>query len=117
MIRGLGIDVIEVSRIVTADQSHAGFAARICTPRELEYCRLDPTGQRLAGRFAAKEAVSKALGRSFSWHDVEVLPDSRGGPVVHLRGGAARHVAGDPVLVTISHTHQLAAAAAVWTDG
>lgn len=86
-----GIDVIEIERIA---QAHARwgdrFLNRIYTTRELEYC--GNRAQRLAGRFASKEATSKVLGigvRHIRWRDIEVLPDVRGKPHVHLHGRAA----------------------------
>lgn len=87
-----GIDVIEIARIARAhDRFGDRFLQRVFTPAEIRYCRGRP--QRLAGRFAAKEAVSKALGvgiRPLSWRDIEILPDVRGKPTVHLHGRAAR---------------------------
>lgn len=86
-----GIDVIEIERIA---QAHARwgdrFLNRVYTERELAYCR--GKAQRLAGRFASKEATSKALGigvRHIRWRDIEILPDVRGKPHVHLHGRAA----------------------------
>ena len=86
-----GIDVIEIERIERAvDRFGERFLRRISTEAEVAYCR--GRAQRLAGRFAAKEAVSKALGvgiRTLSWRDIEVLPDKRGKPTVRLHGRAA----------------------------
>lgn len=104
------MDLIEIERIRQARERARGFAARICTERELAYCGADPSGQRLAGRFAAKEAVAKALGIPLSWHDVEVLPDAFGKPIVRLRARPGS------VLVTITHTRSHAAACAIWLD-
>lgn len=86
-----GIDVIEIDRIAHAVERWADrFLQRVYTEGEIAYCR--GRAQSLAGRFAAKEATSKALGigiRSISWRDVEILPDRRGKPHVHLHGKAA----------------------------
>jgi holo-[acyl-carrier protein] synthase len=91
----VGVDLVELGRIQRAVARHGErFLARVYTPRELALY-----GERLpelAARFAAKEAVSKALGvglRCMGTHgiglqDVEVLPDARGKPVVHLLGKA-----------------------------
>jgi holo-[acyl-carrier protein] synthase len=83
--------VIEIERIA---QAHARwgdrFLNRVYTERELAYCR--GKAQRLAGRFASKEAMSKALGigvRHIRWRDIEILPDARGKPHVHLHGRAS----------------------------
>jgi holo-[acyl-carrier protein] synthase len=87
-----GIDVIEIERIRTARARWGDhFLNRIYTAGELAHCR--DRAERLAGRFAAKEAVSKALGvgiRTLRWRDIEVLPDRRGKPHVTLHGTAAR---------------------------
>ncbi|GAC1402881.1 MAG: holo-ACP synthase [Chloroflexota bacterium] len=87
-----GVDIIEIERIERAIQRWGPrFLHRIFTAGELAHCR--GRAQSLAGRFAAKEAVSKALGvgiRKLSWRDIEVLPDKRGKPIVHLHGRAAQ---------------------------
>jgi holo-[acyl-carrier protein] synthase len=86
-----GIDVIEIERIEHAvDRWGERFLHRVYTDAEIAYCR--GRAQSLAGRFAAKEAVSKALGvgiRTLRWVDIEVLPDQRGKPHVYLHGKAA----------------------------
>lgn len=86
-----GVDVIEIERIDGAVQRFGDrFLHRIYTDAEIAYCR--GRMQSLAGRFAAKEAVSKALGvgiRQLRWRDIEVLPDRRGKPHVYLHGNAA----------------------------
>jgi holo-[acyl-carrier protein] synthase len=86
-----GIDVIEIERIRTACARWGDhFLNRIYTAGELAHCR--GRAESLAGRFAAKEAVSKALGvgiRTLRWRDIEVLPDRRGKPHVTLYGRAA----------------------------
>lgn len=86
-----GIDVIEIERIGRAvERFGERFLRRVYTQAELDYCR--GRTQSLAGRFAAKEATSKALGigiRTISWKDIEILPDRRGKPHVLLYGRAA----------------------------
>jgi holo-[acyl-carrier protein] synthase len=85
-----GIDVIEIERIDTAVRRWGDrFLHRIFTDAELAYCRGKP--RRLAGRFAAKEAASKALGvgiRFIRWREIEILPDPRGKPRLTLSGRA-----------------------------
>jgi len=85
------------------------FIERILTPAEREYCT---TVQKVAGRWAAKEAVAKAVGLSLSWHDVEILPDELGEPAAKV---ASRHL--DPVRlrlkVSISHERRNAVAVAI----
>jgi holo-[acyl-carrier protein] synthase len=86
-----GIDVIEIDRIEHAVERWGDrFLLRIYTDRELAICR--GQGQRLAGRFATKEAASKALGvgiRTLRWRDIEVLRDPLGKPMITLHGKAA----------------------------
>lgn len=88
-----GVDIIEVDRVAQAVRRWGErFVARVYTPAEVAYCR----GRlpELAARFAAKEAVSKALGAGLWgkdclwWSDIEVLPDAHGKPIVHLHGRA-----------------------------
>jgi holo-[acyl-carrier protein] synthase len=86
-----GIDVIEIDRIARSVERFGDrFLHRVYTDGEIAYCR--GRAQSLAGRFAAKEATSKALGtgiRALRWRDIEVLPDRRGKPHVYLHGRAA----------------------------
>jgi holo-[acyl-carrier protein] synthase len=104
-----GIDVIEIARIDRAVQRWGDrFLNRVYTRAEVEYCR--GRVQSLAGRFAAKEAVSKALGvgiRHLRWRDIEVLPDKRGKPLVHLHNRAleaANYFGLDHFEVSITHS-------------
>jgi len=114
MITGVGADIIEVSRISQALKSRKGFAERVFTENERKYCLSTANSdQRFAGRFAAKEAVAKALGVSLSWQDVEVLPDSLGKPIVRLSNKAAEVAAGSRVMVSISHCSEYAVAYAI----
>lgn len=110
-----GVDAVEIPRIRRAvERWGQRFLDRVYTPSEQTYCR--DRAERLAGRFAAKEAVSKALGtgiRHLSWRDIEVLPDRRGRPTVYLHGRAAgrAHAMGATWLsVSITHTDLLAMA-------
>jgi len=114
MVTGVGTDIIEVGRIRESLERHPAFRDRVLTPAEQTICFSggDPA-KRVAGRFAAKEAVAKALGRSLSWREVEILSDGNGGPVVSLHGRALDLAAGRKVLVSISHCHSHAVAVAV----
>ena len=94
MIRGIGVDIVEIERIKAAVEARKErFLARIFTVEERDYCFEKPRPFRhLAARFAAKEAVSKALGTGKSgmqWTDIEVCRDSHGRPFIKLYGGAA----------------------------
>ena len=87
----VGVDIIEVIRIQRSIDRHGGrFLDRIFTAQEQAYCvgRVE----RLAARFAVKEAVGKALGTGIgdiSWKDIEVVNDERGRPELVLHNSAA----------------------------
>jgi len=121
MIRGIGIDIIEVSRVERAAARWGdAFLGRVFTDRERMYAGTAPmSAQRLAGRFAAKEAVMKALGLGWgqmAWREIEVANDPSGKPSVHLSGRAADVARGLGVgawSVSIAHTQDLAIAQAL----
>jgi holo-[acyl-carrier protein] synthase len=116
MVRGIGIDILEIARIrQTAEESGRQFLDRIFTPLELEYSSSKPDKyQHLAARFAAKEAVSKALSIGwrgiFRWQDVEVSNDADGQPHIQLHGELRRRLESASVHLSISHseTHVVA---------
>ena len=119
MIVGIGIDIVSIQRILDIYQRHADrFVRRILTDSEKEYVlRHKDPGQRLAGRWAAKEAALKALGTGLSngirWRDVEILPDRTGKPYVAFHGRAHEHAAGLGATVfhvTITHSDEWALA-------
>src|SRR5260370_36768680 len=89
---GCGVDIVEIESIARSIKvGGERFLQRVYTPAELAFCR----GRlpQLAARFAAKEAVSQALGtgmRGISWHDIEVVSNKRGRPFILLSGLAAR---------------------------
>lgn len=114
----LGIDIIEITRIVAAlDEWGDRFRCRIYTEQELARYRDRPKS--LAARFAAKEAVMKALGtgvRGVGWKDIEVLPDRRGKPTVTLygRGLARAQDLGITVWeISLTHSKELAVASVI----
>lgn len=115
-----GIDMIDIERLAGPNPAvRQRFLRRVFTPRELEECGGSP--QSLAGRFAAKEAVAKALGVGIgpvAWQEIEILTGPQGQPVLQLHG-AARDLAGRLGLITwsvsISHTRTQAVAVAVAT--
>jgi holo-[acyl-carrier protein] synthase len=87
----LGIDIVKVARIRAAlERFGARFSARVLTPAERRYVRDRP--ETFAGRWAAKEAVSKVLGlgvRGIGWRDIEIERLPTGQPAVRLHGRAA----------------------------
>lgn len=111
MIKGIGIDIVELNRIETAIHKHKNFPKRILTPKEQTiFSELSPTRQTefLAGRFAAKEAFAKAIGtgigKSLSWQDVEIIPDKNGKPQITLKKTVGT------IHISISHSKQYAVA-------
>lgn len=121
MIYGLGNDIVEVSRIQANIVSYGSrFLDRIYTSTEQAYCqRYSDAAPHFAGRFAAKEAIVKALGIGFgqqaSWLDVEIINNDRGRPDVHLSDQLANQFDNPTILITISHCREYATATAIWT--
>jgi holo-[acyl-carrier protein] synthase len=114
----VGIDMIEIDRVRAVLARHPErFLRRVYTPAEVAFCR--GRVPELAARFAAKEAMMKALGtgaRSVAWRDIEVLPDRRGKPLVYLHGNAAaraERIGLDAIDISLSHLESFAIAAVV----
>jgi len=121
-IIGIGTDITECLRIARMIERHGElFINRVYTPAEIRYCRSRKQAtQHYTGRWAAKEAILKALGtgwaRGISWRDIEILNEPGGRPVVGVRGGAKDLVEQfgiTKILVTISHCHTHATAYAI----
>jgi len=114
----VGVDIIEIDRIENAATRWGDrFLKRIYTQKELDLCKsLAPA---LAARFAAKEAVMKALGtgiKGVRWRDIETLSNEDGKPVVHLHGGArktAKRLRLTEIQVSLSHSREYAIASAL----
>ena len=113
-----GIDLIEVARIkATIARYGERFLTRVFTESELAYCRRHP--HQLAARFAAKDAVSKALGVGIQhrdgvgWREIEIVSDARGKPAIQLTGKAAQRAAQlnlKSFAISLSHTREHAIA-------
>lgn len=122
MIIGTGIDIVGVDRIRQSVNRHGSrFIKRVFTPDEAAYCRDKASWpQHFAGRFAAKEAVAKALGMGFTdgvlCRDIAIERDDAGGPGVVLSGRAAE-LADEMAIhtwhVSISHCAEYAVASAI----
>jgi holo-[acyl-carrier protein] synthase len=119
---GVGIDIIEVSRIRAMLRKHNDrFLERVFTPAEQAYCtRSVRSDEHFAARFAAKEAAMKALGTGLSggiqWIDIEVTHDPNGRPVITLHGEAkavAERLGISKVLVSLTHIKSAAAACVI----
>jgi holo-[acyl-carrier protein] synthase len=114
----IGIDIIDIDRIVgVVGRFPDRFRQRVLTDHERRY--VGGKVERLAGRWAAKEAISKVLGlgvRGVGWREIEILPNRAGQPQVHLHGRAAARAQDmglDEVSVSISHERHMAVAVAV----
>jgi len=110
-----GVDIIEISRIrIISTRYGQRFLQRIYTKRELIYCR--NRAPQLATRFAAKEAVMKALGtgiRGVRWRDIEVVREVGNAPTIQLRGRAltrAQCLEIAHLSVSLSHSKEYAVA-------
>ncbi|ABG85846.1 holo-ACP synthase [Clostridium perfringens] len=92
MIIGIGVDIIEIGRVRQAIRNNKNFLSKLFTEREIDYfISRNMNSEVIAGNFAAKEAVSKALGtgmRGFSFKDIEILRNELGKPEVILHNGA-----------------------------
>ncbi len=112
-IVGVGIDVVDLSRFEDSLRRTPGLAERLFTPAERG---LPPAS--LAARFAAKEALAKALGApaNMAWHDAEVVSEDSGRPLFSLRGTVAARAAelgSSHVHLSLSHDAGIASAMVV----
>lgn len=122
MIVGLGTDIVEISRIGQMIERHGEtFLARVFTPNENGYCGPKKNKeQHYAGRWAAKEAVMKALGTGFikgiGWKEIEIINLPSGKPTIVISGGVELHAGEmgiEEILITISHSREFATATAI----
>ncbi len=119
-IKGLGNDIIEISRMRQSIERHGlHFLNRLFSQREQDHCyKFQDPVPHFAGRFAAKEAIVKALGTGFgklvAWHDIEVLSDDLGKPIVHTSEHLKKEFHNPHLLVSISHSTDHATAVAIW---
>lgn len=119
---GIGIDIIDTGRVEESMRKFGDrFLDRIFTATERAYCEArKPSSRHFAARFAAKEAVAKALGTGIGihmeWKDMEILRDSAGKPFVSLSGRGKRFAEQNrirEILVSLSHADNHAAANAL----
>jgi holo-[acyl-carrier protein] synthase len=123
---GIGTDIVECQRIADMIEKHdAMFLEKVYSPNEIQYCSSrKPPMQHFAGRWAAKEAILKALGTGWAkgvhWKDIEIVNDEGGKPIVHLHAGAsaiAQQCGIAQVLISISHCQAYAVAFATAVGG
>ena len=111
MIKGIGTDIIEVARIQKSIRRFGNdFLRHIFTPAELLHAKkFKSPYQHYAGRFAAKEAIYKALGDpKLSWQDMRITNDRSGQPQCHIRGKKSKQL-----LLSISHCKTYATAVCI----
>ena len=122
MKNAIGIDIVEIKRLERVSKKWGkAFLGKVYTPKELAYSKSKRyPAQHLAARFAAKEAIFKALGEVTSnfvgWKNIEILNDNYGKPEVHWHGDAEKirrkqNLKG--ALVSLSHTENYAVATAM----
>ncbi|MEK7818484.1 MAG: holo-ACP synthase [Bacteroidota bacterium] len=110
MIKGIGVDIIEIDRIKVSIETYGkSFIDKFFTANEIEYCskKANPF-QHFAARFAAKEAVSKALSTGWSgefrWHDFEVTNDKLGKPYFTIYGALKLSLENCNIQLSLSHS-------------
>jgi holo-[acyl-carrier protein] synthase len=120
LIKGIGIDIIEIYRIEEAIKRNKRFIERIFTQREIEYFqKVNYNTNTIAGNFAAKEAIMKVLGtglRNFKLKDIEVVRNELGKPEVILYNNAQRikeQLGISNIIISISHSKKYAVANAI----
>ena len=118
MIKGIGVDIIEISRIQEAVKKHGeSFLKKVFTEKEINYCRRRKALRfpELAVRFAAKEAYSKAIGtgivgfgrnnRGIKWTEIEVHNNAQGKPLLSIKGKISKKIH-----ISLSHSNNYAVA-------
>jgi holo-[acyl-carrier protein] synthase len=122
VILGIGTDIVEVARIrASYERFGERFLRRILRPSEIAYCLSHKIpAPHVAGRFAAKEAISKAfgtgIGSQLGWQDIEILRKDSGEPVVLLHDAGAKLLqerGATKVHISLSHTQEHATAVAI----
>lgn len=116
----IGVDIVEISRI-KALMADGAFITRVFSEHEVDYCRRTKTpqvsAQRFAVRFAAKEAVFKAIDelKTLNWKEIEIHHEESGKPMVVFSGGTRETVKanGLETEVTLSHSRHYAVAVAI----
>lgn len=119
MIVGVGIDIIEVSRVEQKVSRDGGFKEKVFSKSEIEYCESNPTlrFQHYAARFAAKEAFLKASGKglqlSHELHEIEILVNAEGKPSVNISNQIKEALGSKSLKIHVSLSHLESTACAV----
>ena len=120
-MKGVGIDMIEVSRVADKIGKESGFREMVFSENEINYCEPKPNkAEHYAARFAAKEAFLKAIGTGWktgtAFNEIEVQHDGEGSPVLHLLGETARTLSSmgiNKIHLSLSHLKSIASAVVV----
>ena len=120
MVIGIGIDIIEIDRIKTSiDKYGEKFLNKIYTPIEIDYCdnKINKF-QHYAARFAAKEAIYKAVAtgwqKDLHWQDIEIANEPTGMPIAILKGKMKEFLSGDKELkISLSHSNNYVTCVAI----
>lgn len=118
MIKGIGIDIVQIARVEKLLMTHTKrFLERTFTQKEINYCQQKARpAQHYAGRFAAKEALMKAVGKGLVFIDIEIENTAGNPPSINLSGKAKQVVAQagiTNILLSISHDHEYSIAQVV----
>jgi holo-[acyl-carrier protein] synthase len=120
MVIGIGIDIIEIDRIKkSVDGNGDKFLEKVYTPSELKYCLSKKNKyQHLAARFAAKEAIYKAISSNWdselSWQDMEIVNTPNGMPEVKFKGNLEKFLSKDKDLkISMSHSRDYVTCVAI----
>jgi holo-[acyl-carrier protein] synthase len=120
MVIGIGTDIIEIDRIKNSIEEYGdNFLSKIYTPIEIDYCNSKANKyQHFAARFAAKEAIYKALATGWQkdlyWQDIEISNLPTGMPVVNLNGKLKKFLSDDKELkISISHSNNYVTCVAI----
>jgi holo-[acyl-carrier protein] synthase len=120
MVIGIGIDIIEIDRIKqSVDEYGDRYLQKVYTPDELKYCLSKKNKyQHLAARFAAKEAIYKAISSNWnselSWQDMEIINAPNGMPEVKFKGNLEKFLSNEKSLkISMSHSRDYVACVAI----
>ncbi len=120
MVIGIGIDIIEIDRIKSSIEKYGdNFLSKIYTPVEIDYCNSKANKyQHFAARFAAKEAIYKALAtgwqKDLHWQDIEISNLPTGMPVANLKGKLKKFLSDDKELkISLSHSNNYVTCVAI----
>jgi holo-[acyl-carrier protein] synthase len=122
MVDSSGIDIVEVRRVKRLVERWGDrFLHRVFTPAEINYCKgKSSPEQSLAARFAAKEAILKAIGtglsQGMSWTSLEIVNDKNGRPSVNLGKRIKDKIGDKRILISMSHIKEYAVAQAILVD-